>query len=94
MEMCKEIAGEAAWALGMGVDDLGQRQWEVYCEDEELAKLLPEEYGGNNIHVIVAFKPDRAKVEEAKRREKEAEEQENRRWYKKIWSPKKKKKRK
>lgn len=92
MEMCREIAGDAVWALGMGVDNIGQRQWEVYCDDEELAKQLPDSYGGNHIHVIIAKRPTQEDIEEAKRREKEAEERENRRWLKNIWSPKKKKK--
>lgn len=89
MELCREIAGSAVWALGMGVNDLGERQWEVYCEDEELAKQLPEEYGGNQIHVIVAPRPTQEDVQEAKRREKEAEAREKKRGLKNIWSSKK-----
>jgi len=94
METCREIAGEAVWALGMGVDNFGQRQWEIYCEDKELAKMLPEEYGGNPIHVIVAIRPTQEQIAEAKRQEEETKRKEKG-WLqnmKNIWSPKKKKK--
>lgn len=90
MEMCREIAGEAVWALGMGVDQVGQRQWEVYCEDPELAKMLPTEFGGNYIHVIVATRPTEEQVREAKRKEKEEEQREKRRWLKEFRKKKKK----
>lgn len=70
MEMCKEIAGDAVWALGMGVSESGDRQWEVYCESKEAAEMLPSEYGGNQIHIIIATRPTPKDILEAKRQTK------------------------
>ena len=73
MEVCREVAGEAVWAIGMGMDKKGQRQWEVYCEDKQLAKQLPASYLGNFVYAIVAPRPTEEQHSEAKRKELDEE---------------------
>lgn len=75
MEVCREIAGDAVWAIGMGTDKKGRRQWEVYCEDKQLAKQLPASYLGNFVHAIVAPRPTEEAFTEAKQREQEEKKQ-------------------
>ena len=77
MEVCREIAGESVWAIGMGTDKKGRRQWEVYCEDKHLARQLPASYLGNFVHAIVASRPSAPSQAEAKEEKEKRESQQN-----------------
>lgn len=57
LEQCKKIAGNSVWALGVGNDQYGKFQWEVFCSDKKMIKKLPRDFLGNDVVVVLASPP-------------------------------------